>query len=134
MIKGRIYSELYSAKALLRPPVEIYKTVRELHTELEEWNVDSPALGEPKIRSGERDFLFGFATIGLHFVYHNSLIMIHRIPLLLNYIAMARNEPEELQSISKAHGAKSAAIAAQASRDSLKLIDYMPWGDISWTW
>lgn len=134
MIKGRIYSQLYSAKALLRPPVETYKIVWELHAELEEWNYNSPALDEPKPRSAERDFLFGLAIMGLHFVYHNSLIMIHRVPLLLNYIAITRNEPEELQSISKAEAVKSGTIAAQAARDSLKLIDNMPWGDVGWTW
>jgi hypothetical protein len=134
LIKGRIYSRLYSAKALLRPPVEIYKTVRELHVELEEWNLDSPALSDAKMKSSEGEFLFGFASLGLHFVYHNALIMIHRVPLFINYIVTARNESEELQSLSKARAAKSGAIGAQAARDTLKLINNMPWGDIAWTW
>jgi hypothetical protein len=136
LIKGRIYSRLYSAKALIRPPHEIYKTVKELHAELEEWRLDSPPISEPKpkLKSAERDFLFGFASLGLHFVYHNALIMIHRVPLFLNYLVMARDEPEELRSLSKAHAAKSGAIGAQAARDTLKLINNMPWGDIAWTW
>ncbi|CAG8923487.1 unnamed protein product [Penicillium salamii] len=134
VIKGRIYSRLYSAKALLRPPLEIYKTVKELHAELEEWNRDCPAPSEHRVKSNERDFLFGFASLGLHFVYYNALIMIHRVPLFINYIVTARDEPQELQSLSNAHAAKSGAIGAQAARDTLKLINNMPWGDIAWTW
>ncbi|CAG8123834.1 unnamed protein product [Penicillium olsonii] len=134
VIKGRIYSRLYSAKALLRPPLEIYKTVKELHAELEEWNRDCPTPTDHKVKSNERDFLFGFASLGLHFVYHNALIMIHRVPLFINYIVTARDEPQELQSLSNAHAAKSGAIGAQAARNTLKLINNMPWGDIAWTW
>jgi hypothetical protein len=136
LIKGRIYSRLYTAKALLRPPLEIYKTVEELHAELEEWRLDCPPITEPNLtlKSAERDFLLGFASLGLHFVFHNALIMIHRVPIFLNYLLMARDEPEELQALSKAHAAKSGAIGAQAARDTLKLINNMPWGDIAWTW
>lgn len=134
LIKSRIYSRLYSAKALLKPPVEIYKTVKELHAELEEWKKGSPALDDLQMRSAGRDFLFGFASIGLHFVYHNALIMIHRVPLFVNYIITAKEESETLESISKAHASKSAAIGAQAARDTLKIVNNMPWGDIAWTW
>ncbi|KAJ5774236.1 hypothetical protein N7457_009132 [Penicillium paradoxum] len=134
LIKSRIYSRLYSAKALVKPPVEIYKTVKELHSDLEEWKRDSPNLGELTLKVGERDFLFGFASIGLHFVYHNALIMIHRVPLFLNYVITAREESEELESISKARAAKSTAIGTQAARDTLKIVNSMPWGDIAWTW
>ncbi|KAJ5327448.1 uncharacterized protein N7506_010550 [Penicillium brevicompactum] len=134
VIKGRIYSRLYSAKALLRPPIEIYRTVKELHAELEEWNLDSPPLSEHQVKIDERDFLYGFASLGLRFVYHNALIMIHRVPLFINYIVTARNEPERLQALSKAHAAKSGAIGTQSARDTLKLINNMPWGDIAWTW
>jgi hypothetical protein len=134
LIKSRIYSRLYSAKALLRPPVEIYKTVKELHAELEEWKRDSPNLSEPKMKSAENDNLLGFASIGLHFVYHNAMIMIHRVPLFLNYIITAREYPEKLESVSKAHASRSAAIGAQAARETLKIVNNMPWGDIAWTW
>ncbi|CAI7664438.1 unnamed protein product [Penicillium bialowiezense] len=134
VIKGRIYSRLYSAKALLRPPIEIYRTVKELHAELEEWNLDSPPLSDHQVKTEERDFLYGFAALGLRFVYYNALIMIHRVPLFINYIVTARNEPEKLQALSKAHAAKSGAIGAQAARETLKLINNMPWGDIAWTW
>lgn len=134
LIKSHIYSRLYSVKALEKPPVEIYKTVKELHAELEEWKRKSPTLAQPEIKYTERDFLFGFASIGLHFVYHNAVIMIHRVPIFLNYMITARKESEEVVSISKAHALKSGAIGAQAARDTLKVVNNMPWGDIAWTW
>ncbi|CAI7623692.1 unnamed protein product [Penicillium viridicatum] len=134
LIKSRIYSRLYSVTALEKPPVEIYKTVKELYAELEQWKRESPALAEPGMKPTERDFLFGFASIGLHFVYHNAVIMIHRVPILLDYMITARKEPENVQSISKAHASRSAAITAQAARDTLKVVNNMPWGDIAWTW
>ncbi|KAI3271328.1 transcriptional regulator family: Fungal Specific TF [Penicillium roqueforti] len=134
LIKSHIYSRLYSVKALEKSPAEIYKTIKELYAELEEWKRKSPTLTGPKIKHTERDFLFGFASIGLHFVYHNAVIMIHRVPIFLNYMITARKESEQVKSISKAHALKSAAIGAQAARDTLKVVNNMPWGDIAWTW
>jgi hypothetical protein len=137
IIKGRIYSRLYSAKALLRPPLEIYKTVKELHKELENWRGDYPFTSEPKLKPGAPDFLLGFASVGLHFVYYNALIMIHRIPLLLHYSITSKEtskESKELEALSIRRASKSASIGAQAARDTLKLINNMPWGDIAWTW
>ncbi|OQE30452.1 hypothetical protein PENFLA_c003G05333 [Penicillium flavigenum] len=134
LIKSHIYSRLYSVTALEKPPVEIYKAVKELYAELEEWKRESPTLTEPKRKHTDSDFLFGFASIGLHFVYHNALIMIHRVPIFLNYMITARKESEKVVSISKAHALRSAAIGAQAARDTLKVVNNMPWGDIAWTW
>lgn len=134
LIKSHIYSRLYSVTALEKPPVEIYKTVKELYAELEQWKRESPALIEQEMKPTESDFLFGFASIGLHFVYHNAVIMIHRVPIFLNYMITARKEPEKIQSISKAHASRSAAISTQAARDTLKVVNNMPWGDIAWTW
>ncbi|OQD87052.1 hypothetical protein PENANT_c006G08504 [Penicillium antarcticum] len=137
IIKGRIYSRLYSAKALLRPPLEIYKTVKELHKELENWRGEYPVTTEPKLKPGAPDFLLGFASAGIHFVYYNALIMIHRIPLFLHYIITSKEtskESKELEALSIRRASKSASIGAQAARDTLKLINNMPWGDIAWTW
>lgn len=135
LIKSRIYCRLYSAKSLLKPPHEIYQIVKELHSELEEWRKDYPFAEVPKLNTGEKDFLFGFASIGLHFVYYNALIMIHRIPLLMNYLISAReDESDEVKSLSKAQASKSALICTTAARDTLKLVNNMPWGDIAWLW
>ena len=134
VIKSRIFCRLYSAKAMLKPPREIYQTVKELHAELENWEKDYPLDEEPKFKLAETEFLFGFASIGLHFVYYNAQIMIHRIPLLLSYLISSRDETPELKSISIAEASKSGAICVQAARDTLKMVNNMPWGDIAWIW
>ncbi|KGO76509.1 Transcription factor, fungi [Penicillium italicum] len=134
LIKSHIYSRLYSATALEKPPAEIYKTVKELYAELEEWKRGSATLNEPETKHTERNFLFGFATLGLRFVYHNALIMVHRVPIFLSFMITARKESEKVQSISKAHASRSAAIGTQAARDTLKIVNNIPWGDIAWTW
>ncbi|KAJ5524330.1 hypothetical protein N7494_010980 [Penicillium frequentans] len=135
LIKSRIYCRLYSAKSLLKEPEEIYKTVKELSAELELWKKDYPFAEVPRLKGAESDFLFGFASVGLHFVYYNALIMIHRIPLLLNFLITRREgDSEELVSLSKASASKSAVICVTAARDTLRLVNNMPWGDIAWLW
>ncbi|KAJ5649474.1 uncharacterized protein N7484_003197 [Penicillium longicatenatum] len=135
LIKSRIYCRLYSAKSLLKEPDKIYETVKELSAELEAWKKDYPFSEVPKLKGAETDFLFGFASVGLHFVYYNALIMIHRIPLLLNFLIMNREgDSEELKSLSKAFASKSALICVTAARDTLKMVNNMPWGDIAWLW
>ncbi|KAJ5669074.1 hypothetical protein N7462_010144 [Penicillium macrosclerotiorum] len=134
VIKSRIFCRLYSAKALLKPPREIFRVVKELNAELEEWKKDYPFDEVPKQKVAEKDFLFGFASVGLHFVYYNAQIMIHRIPLLLDYLMPFKDEPEELVRLSKAQAASSALVCVKAARNTLKLVNNMPWGDIAWIW
>lgn len=135
LIKSRIYCRLYAAKSLSKSPHEIYQIVNDLHIELDEWRKDYPFGDVPKLNTAERDFLFGFASIGLHFVYYNALIMIHRIPLLMNYLISANeDESDEMKYLSKAQASKSSRICATAARDTLKLVNNMPWGDIAWLW
>lgn len=132
LIKTRIYCRLYSTKSLVRPPNEIYQTVKELRAELEEWKKDFPFPEEPKLKVSEADFSFGFTSFGLPFVYYNALIMIHRIPLLLSFLISAREAPEDLKTLSKAEESRSAVICVKAARDTLRLVNNMPWGDIAW--
>ncbi|KAJ5174971.1 uncharacterized protein N7482_000848 [Penicillium canariense] len=134
VIKTRIFCQLYSAKALLKPPRDIYQSVKELDAELREWRKDYCLDENPRQKVAEANFLSGFASIGLHFVYYNALIMVHRIPLLLNYLINERKEPKELKALSKAYAAKSSVICVTAARDTLKMVNNMPWGDIAWVW
>jgi hypothetical protein len=134
LIKSRIFCQLYSAKALLKSPQEIYQSVKELDAELRAWRKDYPFEDNPRQKVAEPNFLMGFAAIGLHFVYYNALIMTHRIPLLLNYLITERAGPKELKSLSKAQAAKSSVICVTAARDTLKMVNNMPWGDIAWVW
>ncbi|KAJ6171935.1 Transcription factor [Penicillium chermesinum] len=132
VIKSHIYCRLYSAKALRRDPKEIYQIVQELHADLIEWEKDYPLEEPPRLQQSETDFLFGFASLGLHFIYYNALIMIHRIPLLLNYYVPDRDDKPEIKALRAAQTAESARICVGAARSTLKLINNMPWGDMAW--
>lgn len=84
------------------------------------------------------DFLFGFATAGIRLVYYNLLIMVHRIPLIVHFVH-ARHIPPDRQKASDLRlianqSATSATICLQAARDTLKLVNSLPWGDIAWIW
>lgn len=140
VIKSRIYSKLYAAKALLnKSPTEICEIVRELHAELEEWKSADPFLQQSlKQRGAGDDFLMGFACAGLQFVYYNCLIMIHRLPLVIHFAYMhrlasgGRVQPDSMTILNQA--SSSTVICAQAARDTLKLVNNLPWGDVAWIW
>ena len=140
VIKSRIYSKLYAAKALHnKSPTEICGMVRELHAELEEWKRADPFIQQNlKQRGAGDDFLIGFACAGLQFVYYNCLIMIHRLPLVIHFAYMhrlasgGRVQPDSMTILSQASA--STVICAQAARDTLKLVNNLPWGDVAWIW
>lgn len=137
IIKSRIYSKLYSAKALQRNPEEICRIVNDLHRELEEWRSENPFDNSCLQHVEGKGFLLGFASVGLQFVYYNSLIMVHRMPLLLHYYANRVGSEIQLH-IDPASFADqsqvSIAVCVNAARDTLKLVNVMPWGDIAWIW
>ncbi|THC94443.1 hypothetical protein EYZ11_006080 [Aspergillus tanneri] len=140
VIKSRIYSRLYATKALHNQSLEdIWETVKELQLELDEWkNVDAFHDEHLKQRGGSDDFLMGFACVGLQFVYYNALIMIHRLPVLIHFAYMrrlaggARTSRDSRAIINQA--STSTAICVQAARDTLKLVNNLPWGDVAWIW
>lgn len=139
VIKSRICCKLYTTKALNdKSLTEIFQIVDELHAELEEWKKRSVFDVQLKLKPAGEDFLFGFATAGLRFVYYNSLIMIHRIPLIVHfiharYIPPERQKTSDLRRIANQSSA-SAMVCVQAARDTLKLVNSLPWGDIAWIW
>ncbi|KAI9924643.1 hypothetical protein MW887_006917 [Aspergillus wentii] len=139
VIKSRIYGKLYSAKALHnKSPVDVIGIVEELHAELEDWRVTSPFDSHVKQKGAGEDFLLGFASVGLQFVYYNSLIMIHRMPLIINF-AYATHAQPGLEChfdprVLNRQSSISNAYCVQAARDTLRLVNNMPWGDIAWIW
>lgn len=137
IIKSRIYSRLYSTKGLQNSPEEICQIVRELHAELEEWKNDNPIDNSHLNHVNGDGFLLGFASVGLQFVYFNSLIMIHRMPLVLYYYARTLENESRIHFDPKWFGdqsRESASVCVQAARDTLRLVNSMPWGDIAWIW
>ncbi|KAF7594775.1 hypothetical protein BBP40_008278 [Aspergillus hancockii] len=139
LIKSRIYSKLYAAKALQKTsPKEVYNIVRELQEELEEWHSASPFSQQLKPRGAGEDFLVGFATAGLQFGYYNSKIMIHRLPLILHFAYLHHSTIDVKWDVDHKtifnESSAASAICVQAARDTLKLVNNLPWGDIAWIW
>ncbi|OJJ46916.1 hypothetical protein ASPZODRAFT_15606 [Penicilliopsis zonata CBS 506.65] len=137
-IRSRIYGRLYSTRSLDQMPEEACATVVELSRELEEWRRDHPFEMHVKQRPSGKDFLLGFASIGIQLVYYNALIMVNRFPSLLclcyrsdpmNASSMRHITPQLAKQTST-----STAICMQAARDTLALVNSMPWGDIAWIW
>ncbi|KAE8410877.1 fungal-specific transcription factor domain-containing protein [Aspergillus pseudocaelatus] len=139
LIRSRIYSKLYAVKALQKmSPKEIYEIVRELREELEEWHQASPFTQQSKPRGASEDFLVGFATAGLQFGYFNSMIMIHRLPLTIHFAYVRHSTINVKWDVDHKtifnESTKASSICVQAARDTLKLVNNLPWGDIAWIW
>ncbi|RAH77307.1 hypothetical protein BO86DRAFT_383092 [Aspergillus japonicus CBS 114.51] len=138
VVKSRMYSKLYSTKALEhKSPAVIFQDIRELHSELEEWKNANPFECRLKKRGTGQDFLLGFASAGLQFVYYNTMLMIHRLPVLLHFGCMdhiARGHPMDDYDLILSEATVSSEICVQAARDTLKLVNNLPWGDIAWIW
>ncbi|EAU35473.1 conserved hypothetical protein [Aspergillus terreus NIH2624] len=139
VIKSRIYNRLYATKALLnKSPSEVLEIVRELHQDLEKWKSESAFSQSMGQRGPGDDFLVGFATAGLQCLYYNSLIIVHRLPQMMNFAYMHRlangsRMPFDYRRIMR-EAVASTAICVQAARDTLKLVNNLPWGDIAWIW
>ncbi|KAE8378934.1 fungal-specific transcription factor domain-containing protein [Aspergillus bertholletiae] len=139
LIRSRIYGKLYAVKALQKmTPKEIYGIVRELRKELEEWHDASPCAQQLKPRGAGEDFLVGFATAGLQFGYFNSMIMIHRLPLTIHFAYMGQSTVNVKWDVDHKtivnESSRASSICIQAARDTLKLVNNLPWGDIAWIW
>lgn len=138
VIKGRIYFKLYSTKSSARSPAELCADVHELEVELEEWKRTCPIRGHCEQDPAAPDFLQGFASIGLRLVHYNCQIMIHRIPPLMNITLflspILRSRYHSQLSGLENQSSLSRAVCLRAARDSLKLLNSMPWGDMAWVW
>lgn len=137
VIRSRIYDSFYSAKALERKTTNDFcETVHKLHTQLQQWKSNTCFDTLQKQRGSGDDYLGGFASAGLFLQYHNSLIMIHRFPLLISalYLSRADSIPEIDMRLILSQCSTSWAVCVQAARDTLKLVNNLPWGDIAWIW
>ncbi|KAL3466450.1 fungal-specific transcription factor domain-containing protein [Aspergillus heterothallicus] len=137
LLRSRIYQVFYSTRALEhKSTADICETVHQLHTDLDSWKSECQFDTLLKKRGPGEDFLAGFASAGLFVVYYNSLIMIHRLPMLINFIYQSRGDriPEFDLRLMLNQSSASAAVCVQAARDTLKLINNLPWGDVAWIW
>ncbi|KAE8149381.1 fungal-specific transcription factor domain-containing protein [Aspergillus avenaceus] len=139
VIKSRIFNSLYSTKALQNvTPKKIYSIIRGYREELEEWLRASPFNQEVKPRGSEEDFLIGFARAGLQFSYYNTQMMIHRLPLAIHFAYLHCSTTDikwdvDFETVQNESTAAS-IICLDAARDTLKLVNNLPWGDIAWIW
>lgn len=137
VIRSRIYKCFYSARALEgKSTADICEMIHKLHAELQEWKHSSQFDTLFKRQGTREEFLAGFASAALFLMYYNSLIMVHRLPLLLNVVYQSRAESiaETDFRLLLNQSSLSAAVCVQAARDTLKLVNNLPWGDIAWIW
>lgn len=137
VIKSRIYGRLYSAKGLQKTPADVCQVVKELHAELEEWRNANPIDNTNLKQVNGDNFLSSFASVGLQLVYYNCLIMIHRMPLVLGHYARYLGNTTQIHFdlrwfADQSH--VSSSVCVQAARETLRLVNNMPWGDIAWLW
>jgi hypothetical protein len=138
LIRSRIYNQFYSARALEnKTTADICGIIHKLDADLQDWKDTSRFDTLLRQRGNGKDFLAGFASAGLFLLYYNSLIMIHRLPMLINFIyqqSPSGSIPELDIRLILNQSSSSAAVCVQAARDTLKLVNNLPWGDIAWMW
>ncbi|KKA22818.1 C6 transcription factor [Rasamsonia emersonii CBS 393.64] len=138
VIRSRIYKELYSTKALTKSISEVRATVNKLSAELEKWKRDNPYISVPSSADAAKDDVELISRIGQRLSYYNSLIIIHRMPFL-HEVLVWRGHPSlsgpnvDYKSI-YGESYESIQLCVQAARDSLKLINQLPWRDIGYAW
>jgi hypothetical protein len=74
----------------------------------------------------------------MQFVYFNSLILIHRMPLVIAFIYRQRlangGSASDDANLILRESSSSIAFCSEAARDTLRLVNNLPWGDIAWIW
>ncbi|KAH6686368.1 fungal-specific transcription factor domain-containing protein [Plectosphaerella plurivora] len=136
-IEGKVYSRLYSTKALKQSPGELLNTIGELDKELEEWKDRIPIDFRPEheIKASHTPLILH--VIMLHLTYYNCLTTMHRMSVhhgywtsrLSNYAIQGLNtKPLNPRIFS------SAALCTAAARASISLLRFCPQGDVSVVW
>ena len=141
LLLSSIYRELYATKAFYKSFSEVCKTVTKLNDQLSEWKRKYSCLSYTPPKSKESKDLNRdeevkiIAHISEKLGYLNSLILINRMPLLFEVAALKRMHPgriavKSVSATSRNHN----LICLHAARDSLKLLDRLPWRDVGFSW
>lgn len=136
-IEGKVYMQLYSAKASRQTDQEILNTIGELDQELERWKESVPIEIRPdnEIKMDEGPLVLH--VVMLHFAYYNCLTTIHRMSIhhgywtsrLSNYaISGLSAKPLNPRVFS------SAVLCVSAARASINLIKYINDKDCPCIW
>lgn len=128
ILKGKIYRDLYSAKALRGSDAELLKAVRELDEELDIWKSELPVTYQPErsqVHEVSSHVTKNVRLLLLHLEYYQSLIMIHRASTRCS--AWKDHKVPALQS--------SLDLCLEASRSTIHYLEasrQLPHGESFW--
>ncbi|KAL4786470.1 fungal-specific transcription factor domain-containing protein [Aspergillus varians] len=138
-IKGQLYKDLYSATAKARPLSEIITSVGQLDEMLQNWREDLPSEYQPGSQGlpSLPQSSISLALLYLHCSYFNCIIAMHRL-IASRGIRTADDLVKRYQDISRSTSPPNAprifaseSLCANAARDSIKLMKYIPEGHVS---
>ena len=127
LLKGRIYTELYSTKAQKRSAMERLRSVGQLDKDLQDWRMTVPMEIRPDelIQCSHEQFPPVFL---MHFEFFNCVSTIHRVSV--HHRGPWTNEdPTQVSSLHnpqlnpRVYSSQSICLAA--ARSSIKLLDYI---------
>jgi hypothetical protein len=113
LIKSKVYSKLYSAKALGKSDADLLKTIRELDDSLEEWRLSVFPDRRPPMSSKAETFDYDVSirSVMLHLNYCLCIIAIHQASIQCKASAKGHTMEGGLTS--------SLALSVEVSRSTL---------------
>ncbi|KAF3921039.1 hypothetical protein AA313_de0202068 [Arthrobotrys entomopaga] len=136
-IQGRVYMQLYSAKAAKQSDGELLNTIGELDRELEDWRDSIPLDFRPEHEISDAYQEATMPIVLMHFAYFNCLATIHRMSIAHSYwtnrlaqyaVSGLSTKPLNPRVFS------SAALSVSAARSSIHLLKYVNQNDINCIW
>lgn len=118
IIKSEVYAKLYSPHSLRKDDTHLFRTIRELDEELENWRMAVPAIVRPQLSVTHEvpgivtQHPLGMKIISAHFEYLYLITAIHRACGRCR--ALPGGEGVEMRVVSS-----SLAVSIQASRSTL---------------
>ncbi|KAJ5812424.1 hypothetical protein N7474_008725, partial [Penicillium riverlandense] len=114
-IKSRAYSAFYGPGCLCMSDIDLFKTIRGLDNDLEEWRLSIPSNYRPKLSTSQKittgNHFFGMHAVLLQMDYYNCVAIIHQA--CGRCVAWASNQ-SSIVSVGS-----SFTLAVESSRSSL---------------
>ncbi|OKL56635.1 hypothetical protein UA08_08190 [Talaromyces atroroseus] len=133
VLRCNIYRGLYATQAFYKTFDELCETVDTLSAQLDQWKQGTPCLvyklPDSKTLDSKQE-LEVTAHIAHRLGYLNSMTLIHRMPILYEIATRRHSHPDKdplkyVSVTSRHHN----LICLHAARDSLSLLDALPWKD-----
>jgi hypothetical protein len=133
VLRCHIYRGLYATQAFYKSFADVCKTADTLSAQLEQWKQENPCIScklpdsKTLDREQENEVV---AHIAHKLGYLNSMTLIHRMPILFETAMRKHAYPDQdpakhISAASRHHN----LICLHAARDSLRLLDVLPWKD-----